>query len=131
MEKKKRSWNSLNLSQRIFNIMRKGLVRSIFRHNSPELTISYVWASKVPTDKPYVSPSDKRMIVIPIETGSGIRGVWIDEKRNIYEDLREISQNKRIVLKKIRIRSDTDNTGSNAESGLRKIVISGKEAEEQ
>lgn len=107
----------------ILNIIRKGLITTVLKRNPPVLTISYVWAHKVPAGKPYVSPSDKRTIVIPIESGTSIRGVWIDERRNILEDLRRYYKEKNIVLKKIRIRSDTDDSLSNAESGLKIIEL--------
>ena len=107
----------------ILNIIRKGLITTVLHRNPPVLTISYVWAHKVPAGKPYVSPSDKKTIVIPIESGTSIRGVWIDERRNILEDLRRYYKEKNIVLKKIRIRSDTDDSLSNAESGLKRIEL--------
>ena len=111
----------------ILNIIRKGFITSLLRGNPTILTISYVWARKVPAGKPYVSPSDRRTIIIPVESGTNISGIWIDENRNILEDLRQYVNDKRIVLKKIRIRSDTDNSLSSAESGLKRIELRSSE----
>ncbi len=112
----------------IMNIIRKGFITSLLRGNPPILIISYVWARKVPAGKPYVSPSDRRTIVIPIESGTNIRGIWIDESRNILDDLMHYTKDKRIVLKKIRVRSDTDNSLSSAEGGLKKIELRSSES---
>ena len=107
----------------IINMFKKGLFRTVFKHGKPELIISYVWARRVPAEKSYISPEDSRIIVFPIESGSGKPGLWMDESRDISEDLKIFTQDTRIVLKKIRIRSDTDNSLSNAESGLKKLII--------
>ncbi len=107
----------------ILNIFRKGLFRTVFKFGKPELIISYVWARRVPAGKSYTSPEDTRIFVFPIESGSGKPGLWMDESRDICEDLKKFTPDNRIVLKKIRIRSDTDNSLSNAESGLQKLII--------
>ncbi len=116
-------WNPLN-------IVRKGLFRSILRGYPPELVIGYVWAARVPAGKPYVNPSDKRMVIIPIESGGSVRNVWIDEQRDIAADLSDVLAQrkiKRLVLKSIRIRSDSDDTLSKGESGLKSIRLATKE----
>ena len=113
----------------ILNMFKRGLYRTVFKHGKPELIISYVWARRVPAEKTYISPEDSRIIVFPVESGSGKPGLWMDESRDISEDLKYLAQEKRYVLKKIRIRADTDNSLSNAESGLQKLLIraAGKE----
>jgi len=115
----------------ILNIIRKGLLTSIFKRYPPELIISYVWSDNVPFDKPYQSPESKRMIIIPIESDIGLVGRWLQERRNIKADLDKFKNGKNLVLKKIRIRSDTDNTGTVAESGIKKIYLMADKAEEE
>ena len=103
-------------------LIRKGLITSLFRHNPPVLILSYVWSVGVPVDKDYRSPEDDRIIVIPVESGSSVIRRWFHETRNVHADLtRLLPGEKHLVLKKIRIRSDTDNSGSKAESGIRNI----------
>ncbi|MFC1508315.1 DUF3047 domain-containing protein [Candidatus Omnitrophota bacterium] len=107
----------------ILNMFKRGLYRTVFKHGKPELIISYVWARRVPAEKTYTSPEDSRLIVFPVESGLGRPGLWMDESRDISKDLISLAQEKRYVLKKIRIRADTDNSLSNAESGLQKLII--------
>jgi len=108
----------------ILNAIKKGLITSIFRGYPPELIVSYVWSVNVPSDRPYVSPESKRTVIIPIESNDVIKNRWIKEKRNIRKDYNLLRKNTDLVLKKIRIRSDTDNTSSISESGLKYIYLS-------
>ena len=105
------------------NIIRKGLFTTFLTGNPPVMIISYVWANNVPAERPYVSPSDKRMTVIPVESGRSMQGRWIDERRNIKADFDELINNNHITLKKIRIRCDTDDSSTNAESGIMKLLL--------
>lgn len=107
----------------ILNIIRKGLIQSIFKRYPPELIISYVWSINVPSYEPYTSPNSSRTIVIPIESNDVIKSRWIKEKRDIKKDLVLLGGDNKLFLKKIRIRSDTDHSSSNAESGLKYIYL--------
>lgn len=104
------------------NLIRKGLITSLFRHNPPVLILSYVWSVGVPVDTDYRSPEGDRIRVIPVESGSLTVRHWFRETRNVHTDLtRLLPGEKHLVLKKIRIRCDTDNSGTRAESGIRNI----------
>jgi len=105
------------------NIVRKGLVRTLLRGAPPELIICYVWSHKVPAGEAFTSPVDSRTIIIPLESGSGLGSRWIAERRNILADLREYREMDFLELKKIRIRSDTDDTNSSAAGGLKSIIL--------
>ncbi|MBN1291073.1 MAG: DUF3047 domain-containing protein, partial [Candidatus Latescibacteria bacterium] len=105
------------------NIIRKGFITTFFRRSLPEVVICYVWAAGVPVGRSYISPSNKRIIVIPVESGHGMQNIWIEEERNIQKDFDELIGIKRLVIKKIRIRCDTENSLSNAESGIKKILL--------
>ena len=108
----------------ILNFVRKGLITSIFKRYPPELLVSYVWSLNVPVNKPYQSLHSKRMMIIPIESDVVLQGRWVNEKRNIKDDLDFLKGKKSsLVLTKIRIRSDTDNLPSIAESGIKRIYL--------
>ena len=111
-------------AKNILNIIRKGLFTSILKKYPPELIVSYVWSLNVPFDKQYVSPENKRMIIIPIESDTALKGRWIREKRRLREnhDTFKGTTNP-LFLKKIRIRSDTEDLPSIAESGLKYIYL--------
>jgi len=108
----------------ILNIVRKGLLKSVFMHYPPELVVDYVWSLNVPPEKAYRSPSAKNTMVIPIESDTVMQGRWVRERRNILDDLVSFNGEKtKLVLKKIRIRSDTESVPSVAESGLKYIYL--------
>ncbi len=105
------------------NILRKGLITSLFRKYPPQRVIDYVWSVSVPSAKAYQSPSSKRITVIPIESGTRIAGTWLRERINIQQDLALIEPYHTLYLKKIRLIVDTDNSGSTAESGLKYLRL--------
>jgi len=103
-------------------LMRKGLITYLFRNNPPALVLSYVWAAEVPVDKDYLSPESHTTSVIPLESGVYTVRRWLTERRDIAADLRRaMPGDTNLALKAIRIRCDTDNSGSSAESGVRNI----------
>ncbi len=103
-------------------LMRKGLITYLFRNNPPALVLSYVWAAEVPVDKDYLSPESHTTRVIPLESGVYTVRRWLTERRDIAADLRRaMPGDTNLALKAIRIRCDTDNSGSSAESGVRNI----------
>ncbi len=109
----------------ILNIIRKGLINVIFRGYPPELIVSYVWSLNVPVDDPYRSPSSKHTFILPIESDVAMQGRWVHETRNIRDDLASFFENdtRGLVLKKIRLRSDTENASTIAESGLKLLRL--------
>ncbi|GAI93536.1 unnamed protein product, partial [marine sediment metagenome] len=69
-------------SKNVLNIIRKGLIRTIFKRYPPELIVSYVWSINVPSNIPYVSPSSNRTMILPIESNDIIKSRWMKERRN-------------------------------------------------
>lgn len=116
----------------ILKYIRKGLIASLFRGNPPVLTISYVWSVGVPAGKEYRSPESDRIAVVPLESGTSLVRRWLHERRNIRDDLERLApEEKKLVLKKIRIRCDTEDSRTRAESGIRDIrLIAEEQADE-
>jgi len=108
----------------ILNIIRKGLLKSLFGKYPPELVVSYVWSLNVPVDISFVSPNAKNTIIIPVESGKAMMGRWVSERRNIQEDFEKLWQgSETLYLKKIRIKADTESLPSVAESGLKYLRL--------
>ncbi len=102
------------------NIIRKGLIKSIFKGYPPELVISYVWSKNVPPDESFVSPTSKNTIIIPVESDVAMMGRWVTERRNIFNDYESLWENPaNLCIKKIRIKADTESVPSVSESGLK------------
>ncbi len=114
----------------ILNILRKGLITALLRGNPPMTIVSYVWSVEVPVEESYISPESNRLTIIPIESGIHTAGRWMRERRDIRADLEHILPDEQnLVLKKIRIRCNTENSGSTAESGIRyiRLISAGEE----
>jgi len=105
------------------NIARKGFFTTIFGGYPPQRTVSYVWSVNVPSLVAYESASGYHRTVIPIESTSILTGRWLRERINIAQDLSELEPGRTLVLKKIRLLVDTDDTGSMAESGLKYLYL--------
>ena len=119
-------------SRSIWNMIRKGFITTLFRGNPPMLTVSYVWAVNVPTGEAYRSPASDKIAVVPVESGANLVRRWLHESRNIRDDLKKLApEEKSLVLKKIRIRCDTEDSRSKAGSGIRNIVLIGAGEEEK
>lgn len=110
----------------IWNIIRKGLITSLFRGSPPMLTVSYVWSVGVPVGEDYHSPESGKIMIVPVESDANLVRRWVHQRRNIRDDLKRLApEEKNLVLKKIRIRCDTDDSHSKAESGIRNIILIG------
>jgi hypothetical protein len=106
-----------------FNIVRKGFLVSLFRWYPPQRIISYVWAVNVPIGEPFQSSNEKNTTFIPIESTKFIINRWITEEIDIYRHIADAYTERKLYLKKIRIRADTDNTGVMTESGIKFISL--------
>jgi hypothetical protein len=114
-------WNPLN-------IMRRGLFQFLFRRNSPVYVFSYVWSVGVPVDTGFESTGSKNTMIIPVESGPFTVRRWLRERHDIRSDIKKyFPEEKHLVIKRIRILSDTDDSRSQAESGIRNIRFVKKE----
>lgn len=104
------------------NILKKGFLTSVFLSYPPEIILSYVWSVNTPAGEPFASPETRRTTIIPVQSNDNIKGTWLSETRNIAKDLAMLKMTG-LVVKKIRVRADTDNSGSSAESGFKYIYF--------
>ncbi|MBT4484689.1 MAG: DUF3047 domain-containing protein [Candidatus Latescibacteria bacterium] len=112
------------------NMVRKGIITSIFKGYPPELIVSYVWSLNVPFEESYQSPNSKRTMILPIESDIALKERWIHERRIIKDDLEIFNVEKTpLVLNKIRIRADTDDSSTLSESAVKYIYLIGGEDE--
>jgi hypothetical protein len=88
-------------------------------------TISYIWAKKLPKEKKHPNPwLPKHVIMVAVESGPDSLGRWIREKRNVYEDYKNIFKEEPPKAGAIAIMSDSDNTGGKAEAFYDDFVFS-------
>lgn len=90
--------------------------------------ISYVWDSNAPegtiTDESVGWPLSLTIKVIVTRSGSRDQNKWILERRNIYEDYRELFQEEPPRLSGVRIQTNTQHTRDSAEGFVGDIIFS-------
>lgn len=86
--------------------------------------INYVWSNnqKIGTVWPNAFTDNARMIAI--RTGAHQTGQWINEKRNIREDYKQLFGEDVDLADAIAIMTDTDNSGSHAVADYGDIYLS-------
>ena len=104
-------------------IARKGLITRFFQGNPPEMIISYVWSRNLPPNGEFNSPEGDHIVIIPLENEMSPQNRWIETKHDIAADFDRLIDNRNIVLKKIRIRCDTGDTGTTASCAIRSITL--------
>jgi hypothetical protein len=88
-------------------------------------TISYIWAKKLAKEKKHPNPwLPKHVIMVAVESGPDSLDRWIREKRNVYEDYKNIFKEEPPKAGAIAIMSDSDNTGGKAEAFYDDFVFS-------
>ena len=76
--------------------------------------INYIWANKLPRGTAVANPYSSNSIMIAVESGESKTGLWIEERRNVFEDFRMHFGQDPPRVGAISIMTDTDNTGEEA-----------------
>ncbi|KMQ51199.1 hypothetical protein CHISP_1905 [Chitinispirillum alkaliphilum] len=88
--------------------------------------IKYVWSTELPEGTLTHSPFNRRTKIIVLRSGEGMKGEWVREKVNVYEDYKRFFDNDPPMVEGIAIMSDGDNTDSFVEADYDKFVASKK-----
>lgn len=73
--------------------------------------ISYVWASTMPKGGSWANAYTGNSMMIAVESGHEHAGQWVNEKRNVLEDLKKLHGINATKINAVAIMTDTDNTG--------------------
>jgi len=87
-------------------------------------TIKYVWSASVPKGTRLVSPFDPKTKMVVLRSKEDPLNQWVEEKVNVWEDLKEFFPGHRDLTRGIAFMTDSDNTKSSSEAHIRKIVVS-------
>jgi hypothetical protein len=80
-------------------------------------TINYIWARTLPRGESVPNPwLPDNAVMIAVRSGYDSLGVWITEKRNVYEDYRRLFGGDPPDAGAIAVMTDSDNTGGEAEA---------------
>jgi len=88
--------------------------------------VGYLWENKAPKLITGVSPAWSKTRVIVLESGPEKIGKWVCEKRNIYNDYKELFEKEPPEAKLISLYINSQHTKSRAESYFGEIYFSKK-----
>lgn len=103
----------------------KARLYKAFTGKSPPLaTLNYIWANNTPLETIVSNPYSSRVKMVILKNKDSSLQKWYSEERNIYEDYKKAFGEEPKDVISIAIMTDTDNTGSIAESFYGDIAIS-------
>ena len=76
--------------------------------------LSYVWASKQPKGSSWANAFTDNATMVAVQSGDEKVGVWVQEKRNILDDIRNLLAIDATSIKAVAIMTDTDNSKQSA-----------------
>jgi hypothetical protein len=86
--------------------------------------INYIWANQLPKEAYIPNAFTANAIMLAVESGSGKRGLWVSEERDVLADYRRLFSEEPREIGAIAIMTDTDNTGEEATAWYGDIAIS-------
>lgn len=92
-------------------------------------SIVYVWSRSLKKGESLPSPYTGRVMVVAVESGDALAGVWVNEERNYLADYRRLFGEEPGTLGAVAVMTDTDNTGGQARAWYGDIgLVAGKGA---
>lgn len=76
--------------------------------------LSYAWASKQPKGSSWPNAFTDKATMVAVESGEGLAGEWVEEKRNILDDIRNLLGIDATRVDAVAIMTDTDNSKQTA-----------------
>ena len=76
--------------------------------------LSYSWASKQANGSSWPNPFTDKVTMVAVESGDERVGEWVQEKRNILEDIKTLLGIDASSIKAVAIMTDTDNSKQSA-----------------
>lgn len=97
--------------------------KAFYGEYPPRATLNYVWASGPTPLAGYASPYTERARIIPLRSGRGELGRWVDEEVNALEDYRTYFGEEPPATGALAIMIDSDNTGESAVAYIKSIEL--------
>jgi hypothetical protein len=77
-------------------------------------SLTYVWSSSQPRGSTWPNAFTERVIMVAVRDTSDPLGTWVEERRNVREDIRQLFGEEVTSVKAVAIMTDTDNSGQRA-----------------
>ena len=81
---------------------------------APSRAINYIWANRLEKGGHLPNAYTAKAMMVAVESGPGLKGRWIWEARNVYEDYRMLFKGEPPKVVGVAVMTDTDNTGASA-----------------
>jgi hypothetical protein len=105
--------------------------RLLYGEYPPVSSLNYIWANKLAKGESTNSAYTDRSKMVAVESGSEAIGQWHAERRNVYQDYKELLGDEPSSPLAIAIMTDTDNTGEVAVAYYDDIMFMKLEAKGQ
>jgi hypothetical protein len=100
-----------------------GLAKKIYGEYPPLASLNYVWASQSIAEPFFDNPYTDRAKMIPLRSGTGHLGQWVEEEVNVLADYRRVFGEDPPDCASLAIMNDSDNTGEAAVSHMDFIEV--------
>lgn len=94
------------------------LARSIYGDHVPDAALNYVWDNRHPQGMIQANAYTDRTQMIVMRTGRQEIGRWVNERRDVLVDARQLFGDFDHEAASLAVASDTDNTGEQARAGF-------------
>jgi len=88
--------------------------------------INYVWSGSQVEGSHWPNAYTARAMMVAVRSGNALRGQWMQEKRNVYEDLKLLFGREITQIDAVAIMSDADNSGGRVRARYGDIYFSAK-----
>ena len=78
--------------------------------------INYIWANRLAQGAVVPNPFTANAMMLAVQSGNSKAGQWVEERRNVFEDFKQIFGEEPPLVGGVAIMCDSDNTGSSAQS---------------
>ena len=86
--------------------------------------LNYVWSSSQPANSHWDSAYTGNVKMLALRSGAAQAGIWVEEKRNVREDLKRLFGEDITRIDAVALMTDTDNSGQRATAWYGNIYFS-------
>lgn len=98
----------------LMEMIERSLVKAVYGKELPGEAIEYVWADELIKGETFPNPDTDKAVMVVVESGPDKVGVWVAEKRNVYEDYKRLFGAEPPKINYVAIMTDTDDSGGEA-----------------
>lgn len=99
------------------------IVKFLYGEYPPHSSLNYIWANRKQSLAFIPNPYSNLAMMIPVATGQGQVGEWVEHRANIVQDYRAAFGEDPPPMTAIGVMSDSDNTGESARAYIDYIKI--------